>query len=314
MLGLLFTIGCLVAAPTAKAESWTTLQEVPHNGIGVQGMIAGVVGDKIIAALGLDLVDTATTRIYDISSNTWSLGSDAPGASSEGAGIVKGGLFYALGGRSVGTTRNDLWSYDPASDVWTVLAPMTVARTGLAVAEVGGFIYAIGGRQQTRGPCSGSPLAAVEKYNIATDSWTAVAPLPSARSDLAAMAVGGKIYVFGGCSGSPGQLLEDVDVYDPRTDRWSQAPEDLPAPRASFYSVGKKGDTIFVIGGIGLFFTETDVNEAYKVASDSWHTGTVMPNSRAEASAVSHGGRIYVLGGATPAFGSSVAFNEVYKP
>src|SRR3989344_801513 len=155
MLGLLFTIGCLVAAPTAKAESWTTLQEGPHNGIGVQGMIAGVVGDKIIAALGLDLVDTATTRIYDISSNTWSLGSDAPGASSEGAGIVKGGLFYALGGRSVGTTRNDLWSYDPASDVWTVLAPMTVARTGLAVAEAGGFIYAIGGRQQTRGPCSG---------------------------------------------------------------------------------------------------------------------------------------------------------------
>jgi hypothetical protein len=54
MLGLFFNIGCLVAAPTAKADSWKTLQEVPHNGIGVQGMGAGVVGDKIIAALGLD--------------------------------------------------------------------------------------------------------------------------------------------------------------------------------------------------------------------------------------------------------------------
>jgi hypothetical protein len=64
----------------------------------------------------------------------------------------------------------------------------------------------------------------------------------------------------------------------------------LPTPRASFFSVGKKGDTIFVIGGIGLFFTETDLNEAYKVASDSWHT--VMPNCslRREAIARPHHG------------------------
>jgi hypothetical protein len=45
-------------------------------------------------------------------------------------------------------------------------------------------------------------------YDIASGTWSAVAPLPSARSDLAAKTKGGKIYVFGGCAGGvfPGNI------------------------------------------------------------------------------------------------------------
>ena len=80
------------------------------------------------------------------------------------------------------------------------------------------------------------------------------------------------------------------------------------------YSVASKGGTVYVIGGWDGVGAGLDTNEAYKVSKDSWTTKPVMPTARAEASAVGHGGRIYVVGGATPGFGASVDANEVFKP
>jgi hypothetical protein len=293
---------------------------------GVEGMSVAAVGDEIIAALGFDSVDgdTDVTRIYTIASNTWSLGAAAPGISSEGAGAAHGGLFYNIGGRDSLTTvtgaRDDIWAYDPASDTWNAaLTPMPTPRAGLGVAVVGNAIYAIGGRSATGGPCSGAGipgfvLDAVERYDVASDTWTPVAPLPSPRSDLAAATVGGKIYVFGGCDAA-GTILADVDVYNPVTDTWSTAPTDMPTARAAMYAVAPKGGTVYVIGGWDGIGPGLSTNEAYKVAQDAWTAGLLpMPTPRAETGAVGHGGRIYIVGGAQPGFGASVDANEVFKP
>lgn len=303
----------LVALPAAaqKPGTWTALAPVPHRGVGVEGMSVGVVGNKIIAALGYDFGDTARTRIYDIDTNTWSMGANAPGASSEGAGAVHGGLFYAAGGRQFGA-RRDLWVYDIETDQWSSRASMNQGRAGLALVAVGNALYAIGGRRGTS-PCSGGALSSVERYDIDRDEWTFVAPMPFALSDRAAAVVGGKIYVFGGCSGFF-TLVADVDVYDPVTDTWSTAPADLSAPRATFYTVATKGNEIYVIGGWDGVQPGLHTNEVYNPVKDTWRTAPPMPTRRAEAGAVSHGGRIYVLGGAQPHSGASVAANEVFKP
>lgn len=296
----------------AKPGTWTELAPVPHNFTGVEGMSVAVVGDSIIAALGFDGGDTNRTRIYDIASNTWSLGAPAPGTSSEGAGTSHGGLFYTAGGRFIGS-RNDLWSYDLASNTWTVLAPMNTARAGFPLVVVGNALYAIGGRANPGGPCSGGPLSSVERYDIDTNTWTQVAPQPVALSDRAAAVVGGKIYVFGGCINSFA-IVNNVDVYDPVTDTWSSAPTDMPSHRAAMYSVDRKGDAIYVIGGWDGFSTGNTNNEAYHVASDSWTIETPMPVGRGEAGAAGHGGQIFVVGGAKPGFGTSVPNNEAFKP
>ncbi len=302
-------------APKGPGPAWAELAPVPSVGPGVEGMSVADVGDKIIAALGLDpsLGDTATTRIYNIASDTWTSGNPAPGTSSEGAGISHNGLFYNVGGR-LGSARSDLWSYNPETDTWAVLANMSTARAGLGVAVVGEALYAIGGRTSTGGPCTGGPLSVVERYDIASNTWTTVAPLPSARSDLAATAVGGKIYVFGGCTNSV-SFLHNVDVYDPETDTWSTSPTDMPTARAGMYAVTAKGDTVYVIGGWNGVGAGLGTNEAYKVAQDQWTTGLpAMPTVRAETGAAEHGGRIYIVGGAQPAFGNSINANEVFKP
>ena len=112
-------------------------------------------------------------------------------------------------------------------------------RADLAIAVVGNSIYAIGGRTSTGGPCTGGPLATVERYDIASDTWTPVASLLAPRSDLAAATVGGKTYVFGGCDAA-GNFPADVDVYNPVTDTWSAAPANMPIARAGMYAVARQ--------------------------------------------------------------------------
>jgi N-acetylneuraminic acid mutarotase len=304
LVGVLAALG-VVSAASAQG-TWTALAPVPAP---TEGMQVGQIGNDIIAAYGFSGVDTNLTRIYDIDSDSWSIGSAAPLPNrSEGAAATHAGNLYALGGRSA-TVLADNDRYTPATDTWVSLASMPTPRAGLGAAVVGNSIYAIGGRTGTT-PCSGTPLATVERYDIASNTWTAVAPLPTARSDLAAIDHGGKIYAFGGCMGSFA-ATNLVDVYNPTTNTWSTAPADMPTPRSSFYGVGKKGNEIYAIGGQDNF-VQLAVNEVYNVAKNTWSTDTPMPSPRAEMGVVSHGGRIYTVGGGF--FGSSSNLNLVFKP
>lgn len=293
-----------IVGSATGAGTWKTLAPVPAA---TEGMQVAVVGDQIIAAYGYSFGDTRLTRIYDIDANSWSAGALAPGpVRSEGAAVDHGGFFYAVGGRPV---IADLDRYDPATDTWVSLANMPAGRAGLGAAVVGNAIYAIGGRTGAS-PCSGGELAGVDRYDIDTNTWSAVSPLPSARSDLAAVAHGGKIYVFGGCAA--GAFKSDVDVYDPVTDSWSTAPSDMPTPRASMYGAAAKGDTIYVVGGWNAASGQLATNEAYDVPADAWSTELPMPSARAEMGVVFHGGRIFTVGGGLT--GASSNLNLAYKP
>ena len=322
-LGVAAAMALLLAVPGASAQrAWTALAPVPSVGDGVEGMQVGRIGNLIVAAYGFDnaVGDTNTTRLYNINADAWSTGAAAPRpVRSEGTAVTKAGALYAIGGRGPGGVLADVDRYQPATNGWVSLPDMPTPRAGLAAAIVGRAIYAIGGRDSGGGPCSQAPggeLATVERFDIPTQRWSTVAPLPSARSDLGAIAHGGKIYVFGGCRVRRDfsiAFLDDVDVYNPRTNRWSTAPADLPTARAAMYGVGQKGGRIYVIGGWaggGPLAT----NEVYKVAADAWGTAAPMLTARAEMGVASGGGRIYTVGGALPAFGASSDANEVFKP
>jgi N-acetylneuraminic acid mutarotase len=311
-------VGCVLAASAAstafakpKAGTWTSLAPVPAP---TEGMSTANQGNLIVAAYGYSGGDTNTTRIYNIAANSWSFGSPAPPpASSEGIAVNHGNSIYALGGR--GGAGNDNNRYTPSSDTWTVLPPMLTPRDGLGAAVIGNSIYAIGGRPETDGPCSGFIVFAnVERFDIATNTWSTVAPLPTARSDIGAIEHGGKIYVFGGCTGSgAATVTNEVDIYDPTTDTWTEGAP-MPTARAAFYGIGIKGDGIYVMGGIDASGAQSPANEVYNIALNSWSTATPMPDPRAEMGVASHGGRIYTVGGGHPGFGASVATNEAFKP
>ena len=73
-----------------------------------------------------------------------------------------------------------------------------------------------------------------------------------------------------------------------------------------------KGQIVYAMGGSDGA-SSLNVNEAYNIASDSWSTNTSLPTPRMKAGTHSHGGRVYVVGGAS-ANGASTNANEVFKP
>jgi N-acetylneuraminic acid mutarotase len=89
---------------------------------------------------------------------------------------------------------------------------------------MGGRIHAVGGRFDTFFYNSDLHHA----YDPATDAWRPRAPLPTARSGVAAAVLGGRMFVFGGESGAG--VFPENEAYDPATDTWTtMAP--MPTPR-----------------------------------------------------------------------------------
>ena len=114
-----------------------------------------------------------------------------------------------------------------------------------------------------------------------------------------------------GWSELPDSNSRDGVAYNPVTDTWSTAPADLPTARSSMYGAAAKGNRIYVIGGQngGVQLT---TNEFYTVSADAWSADQPMPSPRAEMGVVSHGGRIYTVGGGL--FGISSPLNLAFKP
>ena len=304
----------LSAGSMANAQGvWTKLTPLPER---TEGLGIGKVGNRIVVAYGHSPStggDNTIARLYDINTDTWTLAAPAPGPRRSEIAYgdpSHGGFIYVAGGRS-GPVLKDLDRYDPASNTWTVLTPMPTARAAAGITSVANALYVIGGRTTGGGPCSGGALKTVERYDIDTDTWSAVASLPLAASDLGVVSHGGKIYAFGGCTIGGSSATKKVFVYNPVTDTWAMG-ADMPTQRASVVAASV-GNRIYVIGGFNGG-PPLATNEVYNVVKDTWATDTPIIVGRGESNSVSHGGRIYVVGGSLPGFGASTDDVEVFKP
>jgi len=88
-------------------------------------------------------------------------------------------------------------------------------------------------------------LGANEAYDPAADRWVPRAPLPTARSGIAAAVLGGRIIVVGGESTSG--TFDQVEAYDPGRDGWSSHAS-MPTARHGL-GAAVVGGRIYVIAG-----------------------------------------------------------------
>ncbi|MCC5988564.1 MAG: hypothetical protein JJT95_12845 [Pararhodobacter sp.] len=71
---------------------------------------------------------------------------------------------------------------------------MAAGRSGVAAVEREGRVYLFGGEQfEPRGT-----FDEAERYNLATDSWEMLPPMPTARHGLGAAVIDGAIHVITG--------------------------------------------------------------------------------------------------------------------
>ena len=240
-----------------------------------------------------------------------------PEQSEEFSFVSGNGKIYLFGGNPIGENGAPpgfVQVYDAATDTWARKKNMPFAAHHAAAAESRGKIYLFGGAGQLepRGP-NQIPLNNAWEYDPASDSWKALAPMPTARMAPVAAEVGGKLYVIGGVSVHPGAKLVSLgrtvphrslnanEVYDPETNKW-ETRMTMPTAR-NHAAVGVVGGKIYIIGGRLAAAnvssgSNTDVVEVYDPAADMWGAaGLRMPTARSGMGWATYQGRVYIAGG-----------------
>jgi N-acetylneuraminic acid mutarotase len=188
---------------------------------------------------------------------------------------------------------------------WVDLAPIsigglqehsTVAISSTQIVTIGGVV----GR-------NAKTLPTTLLYDIPSNTWKEISPLPIPLNHLNAAVVDGKIYSLGGLE-SPGggavnwRGIPNGWVYDPLTSKWSPL-ESMPADQARGGSaVGVYNKIIFIAGGLVSLSSPTlSVVTAFDTVNNRWLT-LPEPASRLPAAREHVGGAVvdskfYVVGG-----------------
>jgi hypothetical protein len=207
----------------------------------------------------------------------------------------------------------------------STIVPMPTARADMAVVTgPDGRIYAIGGSVDT-GPGTDIVLSTVEIYDPVSNTWECsvgdthpgctvadIAPMPTGRTNLAAVVANGLIYTLGGNdaiqNGTGGSPFNTVEAYDPIANKWhcsigdtqpgcnsttlmpmSSATDGFPAVVAPG---GLLGSDMFIY----VFDGQTDT-EAYDIGGNQWVPVSPSPISEGGSGAVlGPNNRIYLLG------------------
>ena len=237
-----------VEAYSLDDDSWRSLPPLPMR---MHHVNAAVVDDKIIVAgalTGFDFAGNQTVVVFDPVTDTWEpRAAMPPGTERGGAGVaVLDDAVYVVGGYSSGSARSEFSRYLVDEDRWEELPRLPQLRDHVLAFASDNRIFVVGGRQ---GAIS-SHTAQTLTFDVDTNEWTEVAPMPTSRAGAAgALCCDGRFYVVGGegdASNAAGVFVQ-TEAYDPQRDSW----ERLAPMRTPRHGMGAScvGNTLVVPGG-----------------------------------------------------------------
>jgi N-acetylneuraminic acid mutarotase len=149
--------------------TWTELAPMPAS----RHSISTCAIESDIYVFGennVDEEDQCFVFKYDTMTNAWSTLTPMP---FHGCGLslnVVDGMIYIVGDRS-----RDVRRYEPASGTYSLLAPMSTLRHFCTSFVLNGSLYVAGG-------LGNGNRSSVERYDIATDTWTDMADMLKERA------------------------------------------------------------------------------------------------------------------------------------
>ena len=158
-----------------------------------------------------------------------------------GAAAALGGKLYVVGGGGLFDDDTSYpWLdarsqvYNPIANSWDFFATPLCApedkliwTDGNSLTALGGKLYLVGGSTYPAAAFpNGFPPAGArasgQVYDPATNRWSAIAPMNTARCRFGMAALGGKLYVVGGGEQSEARhSFASAEVYDPIANSWS---------------------------------------------------------------------------------------------
>jgi len=128
--------------------------------------------------------------------------------------------------------------------------------------------------------------------SAASPRWRSAAPVPVARTEVAAALFGREIAVVGGFLAS-GRNSSRADAYSPVRNRWRRLPN-LPTTVDHAMAAGRASE-LYVVGGYGP--GSVALSTAFALRGGRWNPLPAMPAPRAAAGAAVVRGKLYVVGG-----------------
>ena len=258
------------------ANTWIGLAPVPKK-VTMASAVYAPINHKLYV-FGGEIAATgqiySSTLIYDIGSNSWTIGASLPAVRSLMSSGYYNGKIYLVGGYSTGSvvsSHAQTWEYDVVADTWMTKTSMTEPLGGAASAVVNGHLYVIGGRD-----IISDTRKQTYDYDIALDSWSTKSETPYGVNVPGAAVLQNKIWVIGGgtpfaaAEGSSSlanaagpEAMNTTLIYDPVADSWTPGPN-LNISR-SF--AGTTGFNNFAIAIGGYNSTSTGATEVTAICS-----------------------------------------------
>ena len=283
----------------------------------------------IAAALVLGFSGSASAQ------GKWRVAKPIPQGANEVIGAAIDGQVLVYGGQDPRSRPQGIfWKYDPAKDEWSQLPSNPEPVHHAAAVSIGHKFYVFGGFHLPKSEKPGwYPTNKAWVFDMDTQQWSELPPMPTPRGALAAVAVGTKIYVNGGAKipsgtdlpdglsgGGPVELLATMEVYDTEAKTWSTLAPML-TPR-NHHNIAYVDGKIYSIGGrvgscySGGWSSNVWMNEAYDIATNTWTMRAPMPTARSGTGIAVVDGKIHVLGGEgwVDDFGGVFRAHETYDP
>jgi subtilisin family serine protease len=178
-------------------------------------------------------------------------------------------------------------------------------------AQIGNNLWLIGGA------ASWGMTGLVERYNMATNRsvidsfWS----LPVLATNAGAAAIGNKIYVVGGYDSNTYKDINNLQIFDTLTEKWTQG---KPVPITIYQpAVAVANGKLYVMGGRnGSSYYSLKSCYEYDPSTNAWTQRADLPTATAYAGAVTTStGKILVMGGfLTGNLGSEQNVVQEYNP
>ncbi len=178
-----------------------------------------------------------------------------------------------------------------AAPQWQLAAPLNIPRAGATAVFYNNFIYVFGGKSSNN-----TILNSVERFDLQSQTWdtSSVPPFETPRFNAVAVVYENKIFLIGGEEDN--EVLDNVEIYDPQTNRWEDG-EDLRNAREGHSAVVFDGK-LYVIGGTKGGFSYLDEIEWFDSSTNKWEQSTwQMISPRAGQFATVAADTFYMFGG-----------------
>jgi Kelch motif len=249
--------------------------------------------------LGVEYKPEGCAPVHDRGTwGAWREEGRTPTLLEEGRAVRVGDSAYLVGGLTTQVVDNFGHStaafrrFDFDSGRFQSLPDIPVRLNHVGMAAHDGAIYVVGGLGDQLEFLSEASTA-LWRYDIATETWSELPPMPTARGALGAAFVGDTLYAVGGRNGT--DSYDTVEAFDTRTERWRERAA-LPSGR-DHLGVASLGGFVYAVGGRYDGGEELSEFLRYDPGTNRWTRLPDLPQGTSGVNLERVGDRLVITGG-----------------